>query len=323
MRLEALRRRVALLGALLVVTTACGGAARLVASPEDYDHYRRIRLERTFLGRLGAASRYLDAQPKGAFRADVERWFQRADERFLLRHWDDLSNLERYVKALPDAPRAGLARARIATLRELAARVAREEADFLEREAQRQRDLDAAKAARGAFIRTLLGWVQLQAVTDDFGKPPQLWSEALRPLHDQGGAASCESGSCRKVFLASFEIPRHEGLETRAVTFTLTAHQQRGKLVKLELSGPALFDRLAEAATARASDPEDLQARAESIGVAAQLLSMTLASYFGDAACEREAISPVVLERACKGRSAQVIAATQATEEDRIIVSAP
>jgi hypothetical protein len=317
-----LSHRVIALVAMLLCGAACGTLNRVITSPDDYQHYRRIRLESTFLGRLGAAWRYLDAQPRGAFRADVERWFQRADERFLLRHWDDVGNLTRYVDALPNAPRTGLARARITLLRELSDRVAREEATFLEREAQRQNDLDAAREARGTFIRTLLGWVQLQAVSEDFGRSSADWSDELRALYvPESGPPACDASRCRKAFLASFEIPRHEGLETRAVTFTLTAQLRGGKLEQLELAGPALFDRLAEAATARPSDPEDLQARAESIGVAAQLLSLTLASHFGDAACEKEAVSPVVLSRECKGRTAKVIAAVEASEEDRIVVT--
>jgi hypothetical protein len=320
-----MRDTVSRLAAALVATTLAGGCAEfdpIVASPDDYDHYREIRLEGTFLGRLAAAWRYLKTQPEGAFRPEVERWFQRADERFLLRHWDDVSNLDRYTRALPDAPRTGLASARMAVLGELRDRVAREEAEFLEQEAQRQKDLDAAKEARGTFIRTLLGWTQLEVTSRDFGKPPEAWSQDFRsPYFDDPPQATCDAERCRKSLLASFEIPRLHGLETRAASYTLTAHLHAGNLRELELAGPALFDRIAEAATARPSDPGDLQARAESIGVAAQLLSMTLAVGFSDPACEQDAISPVVLARACNGRSAYVIAAEDESQEDRIVVT--
>jgi hypothetical protein len=307
---------------LCAVLSACSSVPRLTSSPDDYERYREVRLHTTFLGRLGAAWRYLRTQPRGAFRPEVERWFERADERYLVRHWDDVSNLERYTVTLPDAPRSDLARSRIATLQALRQHVENEETAFLEREVERQRELDAAKAARNEFIRILMSWVQAQVTSTDFGKPSTDWNPGFRKAYLEDAAkAICQRDACRKSFLFSFEIPRQDGLETRAASFTLVAHLRGEKLHALELSGPRLFDRIAEAATARPSDPEDLQARAESIGVSAQILTMSLATGFTDPACEREAVSPVVLSRRCGGRAADVIAAEDETQDDRIVVT--
>lgn len=307
---------------LLSALWNCSGLGRVTASPEDYEHYREVHLGETFLGRLSAAWRYLETQPDGTFRSEVERWFQKADERYLARHWDDVSNLQRYTAELPRAPRTGLARARIAVLLALEERVRREESTFLEDEAERQKAFDAAKAARSEFVRALMGWVQLQVTSKDFGKPSADWEPSFRQAYLVDTApAVCNAALCRKSFLFSFEIPRQQGLETRAASFTLVAHLKDEKLHALELAGPRLFDRIAEAATARPSDPEDLQARAESIGVSAQILTMSLATGFSDPACEQEAVSPVVLARRCNGRAAYVIAAEDEAQEDRILVT--
>lgn len=305
---------------LLAPLLGCSSARVLVASPEDYERYREVRLEHSFLGRLSAAWRYLAAEPEGAFRPQVERWFERADERFLARHWDDASNLRRYVEALSDAPRVGLARARLETLAALRQGKVDEERTFLEQEAQRQRDFDAAKEARGAFVRTVMDLVHTAAASPDFGKPKDEWTALSGPLFEADPRATCSPELCQKRLLLSFEIPRHDGLETRAVVLELRAELQNGRLRAVEFAAPALFDRVAEAATARPSDPGDLQARAEAIGVSTQLLDMALSAGFSDPACQEEAVSPVVIARACKGLRARVIAAETEGEPDRVRV---
>jgi hypothetical protein len=292
----------------------------LTADSEDYARYRDVRLERTFLGRLALAWQYLEAEPDGAFRSEVERWFERADERFLVRHWDDASNLGRYAEALGSAPRVGMARARLAYLEALRQQKVDDEQAFLKVEQQRQEDLDAAKEARSAFVRLVMQLVQVQAASAEFGLPSAEWTTLRAPFFDEAPAATCTPELCSKGILASFEIPRQDGLETRAVVVNLRAHLKGGRLHALELGATGLFDRLAEAATARPSDPQDLQARAEAIGVAAQLLHMSLSPGFSDPSCEREAISPVVIARECNRRGAYAIAAESEGEEDRVLV---
>jgi hypothetical protein len=309
-----------LFGLFLGFTGSCTELRPVTADPEDYALYRELRLEQSFLGRLGAAWRYLESQPDGAFRPEVERWFQRADERYLTRHWDDASNLDRYVDALAGAPRVGLARARLAYLVALREAKATKEQAFLESEAQRQRDLDEAKLARGAFVRLVMELVQVQATSTDWDKPTNAWAGLKGPFFEQEPRATCSATECRKAVLTSFEIPRHEGLETRAVVLNLRAQLRQGRLRAVEIGATGLFDRLAEAATARPTDPGDLQARAEAIGVATQLLEMSLSAGFSDPACQREAVSPVVVLRQCGGRSAHVVAAENEGDEDRIVV---
>jgi hypothetical protein len=307
---------------LCLALSACAAARSLTATPEDYARYRAIRLSDGFLERLQAAFSYLQAEPQGAFRGDVERWFQRADERYLVRHWDDLSNLQRYYAQLPSAPRAGLVKARIEQLEALRGAVAAEEQTFLGAERIRQEDLDAAKLARANFVRAVSAWVEQLARLNDFDRELPEWSaEFRRSFFEDGAPGSCEGDLCRKRFLLSFELPEQRGLTTQAVDFTLTLRLAAGKLVSAELSGEGLFDHLAEAATARSIARQDLQAHAEAIGVAAQLLGMAFAVGFTDPSCEQEAVSPVVLARQCQGRSAVAIAAEEPGQPDRIIVS--
>jgi hypothetical protein len=314
------RSRLWLLPPLLGLMASCSSLKTVTAHPDDYQHYRELRLEHTFLGRLALAWRYLESEPKGAFRPEVERWFRRADERFLARYWDDASNLGRYVDALGTAPRVGMARARLAYLEALRQQKVDEDRAFMREEAERQRAFDAAKKAREAFVHLVMQLVQVAAASSDYGKPPSDWATLDAPFFEQEPRASCTAELCSKGILSSFEIPRQAGLETRAVVVNLRAHLSEGRLHALEIGAPGLFDRLAEAATARPSDPGDLQARAEAIGVAAQLLEMSFSSGFSDPSCQREAISPVVIERECKGRGAYAIAAENEGDEDRVLI---
>jgi hypothetical protein len=292
----------------------------VTSSPDDYDAYRSIRLQESLLLRLGAAWAYLREQPDGAYRSEVEHWFQGADERFLVRHWDDMSNLERYLAALPDAPRVGIVEARLQHLRALRQMVRDEDAAFLAAEEARQKSLDAAKQSRSAFVRSLTSWAQTLGTSTDFGKPRESWDPEVVTVLNEAPALACNEQVCTKSLMLGFDVPQKQGLETRAVDFSLQYHFAEGRLTTAVLSGDHLFDRLAEAATARSVESSDLQARAEALGVATQLLSMALAVGFAEPACEREAIAPVLVARECGGRAAYVIAAESDAELDRVVV---
>lgn len=300
---------------------ACGSAKKLTASPEDYGGYRKIRLEREFVERLGAAWDYLERHPKGAFRPEVKQWFEGADERYLVRHWDDLSNLQRYAARLRGAPRVGIVEARIVQIEGLRERVTREEQVFLDQERERQQAFDEAKQDRQSFVRSVTRWAALLSTLKDFGKPRDAWEPAFQTaFFEEDVPGNCFSDSCRKRFLSSFEIPRQDGLETRAASFRLTLTLQEERLKAAELAGEGLFDRFSEAATGRAVDPGDLQARAEAIGTATQLLRMALSAGFSESTCERDAISPVVIARECDGRAIFAIVAEQPGDDDRVVI---
>lgn len=307
---------------LVAGLASCAGSQRFTASPSDYDDYRRIRLSSGFLTRLESAFDYLERQPQGAWRHQVEPWFERADERYLVRHWDDRSNLERYLTALPNAPRSGLVSARIEQLERLKRKLAERDQAFLSEAQRRSADFSDAKKARSSFVRSLMTWVAQMSTSQSLGKPQVEWQGELTNAFFEGFTASqCNADSCVRRFLQSFEIPRHAGLETRAVDFSIQLDLVEGRLQSITLSGDELFARLAEAATARPVDEDDLQAKAEALGTAAQLLSMALANGFTNPDCEQEAISPVVLARACNGRVARAVAGETADDPDQVIVS--
>lgn len=310
----------AFLLAPLLASASCATVRNVTSAPEDYDAYRTIRLQESFVPRLAAAWVYLRQQPEGAYRPEVERWFRAADERFLVRHWDDMSNLERYVDALPDAPRVGMVEARLDHLRALRKMVHDEDAAFMAAEKARQEALDVAKQSRGEFVRSLTTWVQGLGTSTEFGKPLTEWDPAVVAVLNEAPALACQGQVCTKSLLLGFEVAQTAGLEVRAVEFSLQYHFEKGRLTTAVLSGDRLFDRLAEGATAKAVDASNLQARAEALGVATQLLSMALSVGFAEPACEREAIAPVLVARECGGRAAYVIAAESDAEQDRVVV---
>ena len=64
----------------------------------------------------------------------------------------------------------------------------------------------------------------------------------------------------------------------------------------------------------------DFNARAEAIGQATQVLALAVEPVLPASRCAADAVSPVVLRRACDGVEIQVVSALDLTEEDRIIV---
>lgn len=102
-------------------TPGCASTRRLTSSVDDYERYREIRLTQGVVPRLAAGWHYLQSQPDGQYRSDIEPWFSALEERYLQASWNDARQLGRYLQALGDSPRSEQVRTRVKRLRVLEA----------------------------------------------------------------------------------------------------------------------------------------------------------------------------------------------------------
>jgi hypothetical protein len=142
----------------------------------------------------------------------------------------------------------------------------------------------------------------------------------LRAFRDEDPASVCGPAACVKQLTLSYEIPVQKELSERVVVFDVILSLSDGAVSSAELMGPDLFSRLAEAVQRVPVAAEDSQARAEAIGASRQLLATLLESRFPEASCVAEAVSPVILARACQGTRVTAIAAPELGGEDRLLL---
>lgn len=310
-------------GSLLVVAgcLSCALPSTLVASPSEYDLYRRVRLARDHTERLVWASGYLKKYPDGVFRAEVQQWFGPAQTRFMRWAWDDAERLERFLALLPHGPYAKMAAKRRDTL--LAHREAARQADaqLLEQAQQRQRKFDQAAEERQQIIERYKRWMKWAVEQAPFGQTDV--RAVLEELGVTGDPTlACQADSCLVRQLWGFQIPVAGKLETRGIAVELQLRlDASGRLRAVGLSGPRLLDRLGEAVSLRAVDPEDAQARAEAIATALTISRAGLDEVGMGPSCEVSTLTPVVLHRRCAGRSVQVVAAEELVQDDSVWVT--
>ncbi len=301
---------------------ACAATNPTLRDVADYDQYRKVRLGETFEARLVAGWTYLRRFPEGAWREEVSRWFEAAEERYRRQAWDSQARLNAYLRVLPDGPHVASVRRRLANLEREARAVAAEETSFMRRERERQRLFEAAKVSRTEFRREFASWLELLANLRDFGKPKQEWSPELRQqFFDTDPPALCSPDACEKTLRLEFDIPVHEGLTTRTADFSVVLTLEGERLMQAELRGYDMWSRLGEAASLEAVDSERLQTRAEAIGSAVSVVSMTIELGFPNDSCDAEAISPDVLVRQCEGRRLVMSIGESLTVPDRLVVT--
>ena len=124
---------------------------------------------------------------------------------------------------------------------------------------------------------------------------------------------------CVKQFTLTYAIPDAGRSSERVAVFDVILTFVDGAVRRGELMGPDLFSRLGEATQRLAVPAEDGQRRAEAIGAAQQLIAGVLEPSFPPDTCGREAVSPVVLERECRGARIQMVAALDVGGEDRVV----
>lgn len=299
----------------LALASGCGfDGRRVVSSSSEYDLYRQTRVAPTFEGRLGSAWEYLERYPEGEFRADVRAWFQRAEADYFVHAGPSQRRLRRYLAVLPNGPHAPDARLRLAELEQAALVQKQKEASVLERARAVSADLEAAEAARKRFLDVAAGWVE--RLTEPRGFDAQF----VQGFRVEAPAATCDDQRCVKQFSMTYSIPDAGKLSERVAVFDVILTFAGETVVRGELMGPDLFSRLGEAAQRLAVPVDDGQRRAEAIGATEQLLAAVIEARLPRASCAGAPVSPVVLERICRGVRVQVVAALEVGSEDRFVV---
>lgn len=137
-----------------IASSGCAPARATIAEPSDWASYRRYRLADTRGDRLASAWAYLKAHPEGAFRAEVDRWFSRAEPRWFAKYGHTPSGASSYLAILPDGPHAADARTFLRAW----------EIEQVEAPLRARRALEAAKrdaeSARRAFATAIETWTK-------------------------------------------------------------------------------------------------------------------------------------------------------------------
>jgi hypothetical protein len=309
--------------ALCLTLLGCAVTARVAdqisASPGDHHLYRAFRAASELEHKLEAAWRYLKAEPTGRYRGEVRAWFLRAERDYRNLAADRPDLLRAYLKHLPDAPNAQLVADRIAELQLARTLRGRREAELTDQAREFEAQLAAAEQERATFLRSFADWVRRLAGLGPWGVPVGELGQEFNVVYTlQQPAAICDSQACVKQFSHRYVVPDRGKLSVRSGEFDVIVRLAAGVVVRAELAGVALFDRLSEASQLKAVPAFDPLARAEAIGGSVQLVGQALDERFPSAHCAREAVSPVVLERECNGLRVRMVAGIQAGEPDRV-----
>lgn len=307
--------------ALGLFALGCASAERLTADPTDYALYRRTRTAETSEARLTASFEYLERVPDGRFRDEVKRWFERAEPVFYQRSSQSVAGLQGYLATLPKGPHAKDAGERIAELAQQK-RVERvRDAEVLEEALGVEQRLADADAMRRTVVREISEWASRMANIPSFGKPTSdLPHETIHHYRVLEPAARCADERCVKRVSLPYAIPDGKRISPRKVLFDVELELHRGNVVRARLLGPELWSRLYEAADRTPVRPDDAQARTEALARAVQIVELALGAAFSGSECQREAVSPVLLQRECRGVRVRMSAAATAETDDELMV---
>lgn len=243
--------------ALLLCLLGCNPARALVATPNDYAAYRRVRVADTPEGRLAAAWDYLRDHPDGRYASRVRAYFEKMEPVYFKIRRRNVAGLEAYLAALPDGPHADDALARLMML---TGRERREAADLRAFAATQER-LDARKKRREEASGLVIDWVAMLL-------EPRLWQvpvaqgpkafvvryelglpQPLCEVRDEGGRR------CAKPVEARYDVVTAGRRFDRGVAFDIQlVLDSTGRPVSADLRGAGLFVRSEEA---RQSAPID------------------------------------------------------------------
>jgi hypothetical protein len=309
-------------GAALVFV-GCSIGNQLVAGRSEYELYRNTRLAPTLEERLAAGNRYLKSDPDGRYAAEIKAWFEPAEKSYVGEAWNSLPRLRAYMKALPDGPSHERVKSRAEELEATIGFAEKREREARARTAALEANLERAAEQRKAFLEEMGAWIRSLSAMRSWGKPiAELEPDVAGRLGAGAISDSCVDELCSKAFTPRFAIPIKQQVVPREAAYSVELIVKGGVLVEARLRGRELFSRLGEALDRRAVSFSDPQSRAEGIGRALSLVTEALGSSFAAEACERPAVSPIVLERACGG--VRVIAtAALSTGEDDIILFGP
>lgn len=204
-----MRSRDTLRAVAIAAITVAG--CRVVASRADYAAYRNFRYAAEGSDRLTAASEYLQTQPQGRFRPEVQAVINATEEDYWADHRASLDGLNEYLRAFPAGTHVDEARQRLAVYERTrqegeAARRAAEQADRERREAE----LQAAAARTRLWGRTSFNrWIRLFGGLNGWGRGV---GEIVQGNPEFSAAfenspPQCRASHCRKDYVQDFFIP--------------------------------------------------------------------------------------------------------------------
>jgi hypothetical protein len=153
------------------------------------------------------------------------------------------------------------------------------------------------------------------------GRTHELPHEFIHAYRLTEPAARCTTSRCIKMLSVRYAIPEAGTLGSREAVFDVALELDKGGVERALVAGPELFSRLGEAIALRPITPDAGLARTEALSLVSQLVEGLVESRLPAMDCEREAISPVIIHRQCKGLTLRMVAAAVPNQEDRIEVA--
>jgi hypothetical protein len=303
--------------AVMVALSGCAVGNQLVAGRSEYELYRSTHLAPTLEARLGAGNRYLKSDPSGRYAAEIKVWFDPAEKAYVAAAWNSLPRLRAYMKAMPDGPSIEEVKSRAQELEATIGFAEKRDRESQARVAAVQENLERAAEQRKAFLDEVSGWLRALSAVKSWEKPlAELDPAILAPFGGDKASDSCLAELCSKAFTPRFAIPVKEKIVPREAAYSVELVLRGGVVAEGHVRGRELFSRIGEALDRRAVSFSDPQSRAEGIGRALSLVTNALGTAFPPESCEKPAVSPIVLERACGGLRVVATAALTTGEDD-------
>jgi hypothetical protein len=121
----------------------------------------------------------------------------------------------------------------------------------------------------------------------------------------------------------AYAVPGKLRLLPREAVFQVELALERGLVRSVTLTGPELFNRLAEALSLVPAEPNDFAGRVDAIARSVGLVENMLEPRLPKASCEREVVAPLVLARDCAGTHFELFAGDRPGALDGFSVRAP
>jgi hypothetical protein len=319
---RALRSALGLLAVpLCCALLGCMALQRASVSRTEYELYRRTRVAPTEEARLRAASQYLAAGYAGPFRSDIEAWFDKEVEARFKAAWDDKEALSACLSWLTEGPRAEEARARLAHLERVEHQDREDQTRSLAEAERMQAELERAQGERRRFLQEFSEWLERALALRAFGRSTQqLPREFIAAYQDTPPRATCEVSACRKSLEFSYLVPEGKALVVRNARLEVRLLLEQGEVRAIELSGPWLWTRLAEALLP-AEGLEVGLGRVEALATVVKLVELKLDRQLPLDRCSVGAVSPELLVRRCDGTTLRLLAAEGEGEPDTLQIS--
>jgi hypothetical protein len=197
----------------------------------------------------------------------------------------------------------------------------RRESRFDEKVERMEERLAQAERGRRKLLTTISAWSARLAAFREWGRRTSgLGHDFIYAFRLEAPPARCSETLCTKTVVIRYEIPENKQPSPREAVYDVRLELVDGGVTEVVLTGPDLFSRLGEAVSLRPIDPTDYAARTEAIARAVDLVALSVDAALPPTDCAVEAVSPVLLHRKCDGVELRMVAATDPSEEDRLVV---